>query len=677
MVERHAKTSHKIKRETATFVRGSGAGGQLPHKKKNTMSLPLISIQNLEKSFAGQHLFDDLSMIVSAGERIALIGRNGTGKSTFLRILARLEPFDSGSLVYHRDLTVSYLEQNPLFGANQTPRSVVQEALDPQRARIAAYEEITHALSAASPEERIALIEAQDLARHEIEAHGSWDLEHQAEAALQRFGMGSDIIDAPMTTMSGGQRRRVALAQALLRAPDVLLLDEPTNHLDTESIEALEAQLCDNRGCLIFVTHDRSFLNHLATRVVELHRSELLSFAGNYLSFVEQKSALLARRKREQERYAQLLVTELEWLRRGPKARTTKAQARIDRVAVIQQKAKVVHEAQLDFTFAGQERLADIVIEAKDVSKSYDDTLIFKNLSLSLRKDDRLAIIGPNGCGKTTLLRILTQDLQPSTGTVLRGKHSNIAYLSQERQGLNPQDSIYEALSPNEFIQIDGNATHKRGFLQQFLFPVDEQDKKVSTLSGGERCRLLFAIMVARACNVLVLDEPTNDLDIDSLQCLEAAIADFKGAVLFVSHDRFFMNRVATAILAFEAPSMSFVRYEGDYDMYRQSTAANKVQAKEKSAEQNTAKPRQKRESVRKLSFKESKELEQMEDTILDLEAQKEQLHARLSDPDFYKKEPETLGLCMQNLEEIEQSIAQLYERWDLLVQIQEGNVTL
>ncbi|MFA5624310.1 MAG: ABC-F family ATP-binding cassette domain-containing protein [Bradymonadales bacterium] len=637
------------------------------------MTLPLISIRNLEKAYAGQRLFDALSMIVNSGERIALIGRNGTGKSTLLKIIARLESHDGGSIDYHADIEIAYLAQKPEFGEQQTPRQVVDAALGAQRARIARYDEISKAISSAAPDELDALIHEQELARTAVEAHGDWELAHKTEAMLQRFGIGAQEIDVALSSMSGGQRRRVALAQALLCGPDLLLLDEPTNHLDTESIEALEALLAASPMTIIFVTHDRSFLHNLATRVVELHQSELLSFPGNYLNFVEQKTALLARRKRAQERYARLLVGELEWLRRGPKARTTKAQARIDRVHELQEKAKVVREAELNIQFSGQERLANIVIEAKGVSKSFGEKLIFKNLDLSLRKDDILAIIGANGCGKTTLLRVLTKDLEPSEGSVIHGKHSKISFLSQERAGLNENDSVYEALSPNEFIELEAGSTHKRGFLQQFLFSAPEQEKKVAVLSGGERCRLLFAIMVANASNILVLDEPTNDLDIDSLQCLEAAITEFGGAVLYVSHDRYFINRTATAILAFDPATHSFVRHEGDYDMYQERMLTEKRALSEVRASTAHEKTRPKKHGPRRLSYKESQELAGMEERILSLEAEKNDIETQLCDPEFYKSDTHSAAAHTQRLCELEQEINALYERWDFLNQIKEG----
>lgn len=459
----------------------------------------------------------------------------------------------------------------------------------------------------------------------------------------------------------------------------MLLLDEPTNHLDVPTIEWLESLLREYRAAIILVTHDRAFLDSIATRIVEIHRSELLSFAGNYVNFVEQKAALMALRQKEQEKYANLLVTELEWLRRGPKARGTKAKARIDRVAEIQDKAKVTHEQSLSLKFTADARLGNIIIKAENISKSYDRP-IFKPFDFQLRKDDCCAIIGPNGCGKTTLLDILTQRLAPDTGDVIVGKNTHISYLSQHRRELDPDKSVYDALGEGDHVYINGAPVHKRGFLCRFLFDIPEQEKRISTLSGGEKCRLLFAQMMCTNANLLVLDEPTNDLDIDSLQTLENALAEYDGAVLFVTHDRFLINKIATAVVAFDQNTLTFERFEGDYDFYltckkkqdadRNASApqaTKSITPKQTATQQRTAKPK-------KLSFKEKQEFENIENVILECETEKEGIEAQIADPETYKIPNKAKDLNTQ-LETLNKEIDLLYSRWDYLSRVDQGLV--
>ncbi len=642
--------------------------------------LPILSIQNLGKSYGAKSVFENLSLIIQEREKIGLIGHNGTGKSTLLKILAGIEYPDDGEIIQHKKLQIAYLPQNPVFSDGDTPQSVVAKALTPQRERIAAYELICDEIAHTTDDKAVAeLSHRQSQLQGEIEAHGGWELQHDIDNMMRRLGLDPQLYSTPMTALSGGQQRRVALARVLLERPDVLLLDEPTNHLDVPTIEWLESLLREYRAAIILVTHDRAFLDSIATRIVEIHRSELLSFAGNYVNFVEQKAALMALRQKEQEKYANLLVTELEWLRRGPKARGTKAKARIDRVAEIQDKAKVTHEQSLSLKFTADARLGNIIIKAENISKSYDRP-IFKPFDFQLRKDDCCAIIGPNGCGKTTLLDILTQRLAPDTGDVIVGKNTHISYLSQHRRELDPDKSVYDALGEGDHVYINGAPVHKRGFLCRFLFDIPEQEKRISTLSGGEKCRLLFAQMMCTNANLLVLDEPTNDLDIDSLQTLENALAEYDGAVLFVTHDRFLINKIATAVVAFDQNTLTFERFEGDYDFYltckkkqdadRNASApqaTKSITPKQTATQQRTAKPK-------KLSFKEKQEFENIENVILECETEKEGIEAQIADPETYKIPNKAKDLNTQ-LETLNKEIDLLYSRWDYLSRVDQGLV--
>ena len=646
--------------------------------------LPLLSLQKISKAFGAQTLFEELSLMIAEREKIGLIGHNGSGKSTLLKIIAGLEHHDDGEIETHRKVQISYLPQNPAFGADDTPQSVVEQALGVQRKRIERYEAICGLLSEAQGAELEKLTHEQDVLHAEIEAHGGWEVQHSIVGMLQKLELAQDVLNKPVNQLSGGQQRRVALARVLLEQPDLLLLDEPTNHLDTATIEWLEGLLKDYRAAVVLVTHDRAFLDAIATRIVELHRNELLSFPGNYVNFVEQKAALLALRRKEQEKYANLLVTELDWLRRAPCARGTKQKARIERVAEIQEKAKVVHENTLTMQFSTDQKLGNIIIQADGISKSYDHC-IFKNVELSLRKDDRLAVVGSNGCGKTTLLNVLTKRIEPDTGRVVIGKNTDIAFLSQQRHELDPNKTVYESLGDGDFVYINRQPVHKRGFLSRFLFDVAEQDKLVGSLSGGEKCRILFAKMMCSNANLLVLDEPTNDLDIDSLQTLENALMDYNGAVLFVTHDRYLINKIATAVLGYVPEKQTFIRYAGDYEFYSlcrkrefaeleaaEAAAAEAAARKAKQVElpkrdKNAGKPK-------KLTFKEQKELETIEETIMEAEAQKEEIEAQIADPANYKIPGRSKELS-DSLDAANQRINALYERWEYLQSVRDGLV--
>lgn len=647
--------------------------------------LPIISIQNLGKSYGAKSVFENLSLIIQEREKIGLIGHNGSGKSTLLKILAGLEYPDDGGITHHKKLQIAYLPQNPTFGDGETPRTAVAEALLPQRERIARYETLCDEIAHACDDAKMAdLTRDQSRLQAEIEARGGWELDHDIENVLRRLNLPPELCDTPMNKLSGGQQRRTALARALLERPDVLLLDEPTNHLDVPTIEWLESFLRDCRAAVVLVSHDRAFLDSVATRIVEIHKSELLSFPGNYVNFVEQKAALMALRQKEQEKYANLLVTELEWLRRGPKARGTKAKARIDRVAEIREKAKETREQSLTMKFTADARLGNIIINAQGIAKSYDRP-VFKPFDFQLRKDDCCAVIGPNGCGKTTLLEILAQRIAPDAGSVIVGKNTHISYLSQHRRELDPEKSVYDALGDGDHVYVNGAPVHKRGFLCRFLFDIPEQEKRVSALSGGEKCRLLFAQMMCADANLLVLDEPTNDLDIDSLQTLENALADYNGAVLFVTHDRFLINKIATAVVAFDEKTLTFERFEGDYDFYaackkKQADAAAAADARPQSGKNNDpAAPKKPQTSggapkPLKLTFKEKQEFANIENDILAREAEKEDIETQIADPETYKI-PNKARELNDRLEQLSAQIDALYARWDYLSRVDQGRV--
>ncbi len=626
----------------------------------------LLSARELAKAYGPHQLFSSIELAIDDGERVGLIGPNGSGKSTLFGILAGdIEP-DHGTMEFRRHCRVAYLCQNPTFAIGATPQDVVASALAELHAAHEAYHRCSEALSLPDADHG-KLLRDQSNAATEIERLGGWNWQHGVDAMLDRLSIDRSNLHAPVATLSGGQQRRVALARVLLMRPDLLLLDEPTNHLDTDTIEWFEDFLRNWPGAILMVTHDRYFLDRVVTRIVELEPEALLSYPGNYASFMARKIELLQQREQQAERHAKTLERELAWLRRGPKARTTKAQFRVKRAHALMEEAPTKAQQNLELQFHTNDRLGGIVLEATGLHKRYQDQQVLRGVSLNLRKEDKVALVGPNGCGKSTLIRLLVQEESADAGAIRLGKNSHLAYLSQDRSGLDPDATVYEALDPNDRVQVGEQSHHKRGFLQRFLFSYQDQNKKVRSLSGGETCRLLLAKLMCTNANLLILDEPTNDLDILSLQVLENALIDFSGTLLLVTHDRYFINRVCNAVLAFEQDEL--IRYDGDYDFYRDC-----VETAQAASKQNTPPPKRtppapvaSQEGPRRLTYKERLELAGIEGEIEAAEAQRDAITARLSDPAVYQSDPSLLRTLAQDLEQAESRVEALYARWQLL----------
>ncbi|NLF19529.1 MAG: ABC-F family ATP-binding cassette domain-containing protein [Lentisphaerae bacterium] len=620
----------------------------------------LLQARDLEFHIGSRVILDGVALAIHAGERVGLLGRNGCGKSTLLRLLAGDDAPDRGDLWQRRDLRLGYLPQQPAVDPEATVRETILAGAGDILAMIARYEAIPHD----SPESHHL--------EHRIEALGGWDLEVRCRILMERL----QVPDAErrVASLSGGERRRTALCRALIGQPDLLLLDEPTNHLDTTSIEWLEETLCGFRGACLVVTHDRVFLDRVATRILELAQGQLAGYEGNYSAYLEARAAREELAERAESKRQAFLRRELEWIRRGPKARTTKSQSRVDRFYDIAGRAAPERSRDVDLVIPPAEGLGDRALSTEDLAITIGERTLCRGLTLTIKPGDRIGVIGPNGCGKTTLLRVLTGELAPSGGSLQVSPNVRFNIIDQHRLQLNDERTVLaEIADGREHVQIGAERVTVWTYLRRFLFTDDRILTRVGDLSGGERSRLLMAKILKDGGNFLVLDEPTNDLDLTTLQVLETALADFDGCALVVSHDRFFLNRVCTGILAFESEGLVF--QEGDYDYYHQkrraaqaaARAATPAPAKAAAATATATRPRV------GLSWKEQRELEGIEPAIAAAEAEVERLEGLFCQPDFHARYGTQAAALAADLEAARAAVNRLYERWSELETRREG----
>ena len=601
----------------------------------------LLSLENVGKTYGIKPLFESVSFGLDEADKIGVIGANGSGKSTLLRVIAGEETADAGRVVQAKEKVITYLSQNPPFDPAQTVMEAVfsgnNEALRRKLDLVRDYETACAELAAQGGTDEKLLKRVADLAE-EMEASGAWALETEAKTILRELGIAD--LQAPMGTLSGGQRKRVALAHSLIIHPDLLILDEPTNHLDAETVEWLERYLRDFKGALLLVTHDRYFLDRVVSSILEIDRGRVQRFEGNYGDYLEKKQEQEERQAVEAQRLKQMARRELEWLRRGPKARTSKAKARIDRAnELIQQSRKAASEIAgkktLELAFESQ-RLGKKILGLDGIRKRFGDRTIIDDFSYQFKRGDRIGIIGPNGAGKTTLLEIIAGRLQPDAGAVETGETVAIGYYDQESRALDDDKRLIDYVKEiAERIQtVEGDWITASQMLERFLFPPAMQYQPIATLSGGERRRLYLLRMLMGAPNLLLLDEITNDLDIATLVALEDYLEHFPGCLVIVSHDRYFLDRTIDYLFRFEGDGR-IREYPGDYSTFieirdRERAEAAVVEQAAKAA----ARPAEPRtppaDARRKLTFKEKRELEEIETRIAEREARKLQIERDL-----------------------------------------------
>ncbi|HUQ33422.1 MAG TPA: ABC-F family ATP-binding cassette domain-containing protein [Pyrinomonadaceae bacterium] len=594
----------------------------------------ILSIETISKNYGIRPLFENVSLGLDSSDRIGVVGINGSGKTTLLRLIAGKETPDTGRIIFAENVSLGYLPQNPPFDPDATVLDTIFAASDARMKLLHDYERACRELGADRLEDKRLLDRVAELA-HELEASGAWELETNARMVLSRLGI-SDT-DARMGTLSGGQRKRVALAHALIENPDLLILDEPTNHLDAETITWLETYLARYRGALLLVTHDRYFLDRVTNRIMEIDRSSVQMFEGNYAYYLERKEEQESARAAEGQKREMLIRRELAWLRRGAKARTRKSKARIDRAESLMAQPRETARAELDISVSSQ-RIGKKVLELTDISKSYDDDRpLIQGFSYTVKPGDRIGVIGPNGAGKTTLLEIITGRLSADSGTVEVGRTVRFGYYDQENRALNEGERVIDYIREmaERIETADGKFITAGQMLEKFLFTGAMQYAPISKLSGGERRRLYLLRVLMSAPNVLLLDEPTNDLDIQTLVTLEDYLDSFGGCLIVVSHDRYFLDRTVEHIFRFETGG-SLRQYPGNYSAFLEArTREEKEPAalpkpgpaerpeRETRAAATTAK--------RKLSFKERKELEALETSIQEAESRRTEIETQLS----------------------------------------------
>ena len=639
--------------------------------------MPLITLENACLAFGHHALLDHANLQLDPSERVGLIGRNGGGKSSLLRALASEIKLDDGKLWCALNLKLAYVSQEPILNPTNTVYQEVSNGLGNISQILLDYHAISHALSEHTDNMDELLTRLQDL-QGALETQDGWSIQAKIETVIDKLNLPADTLIAHL---SGGLKKRVALARALVISPDVLLLDEPTNHLDFSSIEWLEGLLQDFAGSVLFITHDRRFLDNVATRVIELDRGNLTTFPGKFSDYQTKKAEMLEVEAAHNQKFDKVLAQEEVWIRQGIKARRTRNEGRVRKLEALRLERAARREkvGKANISVDTGESSGKLVAELDSVSKSYGDKVIVKDFSCRIMRGDRVGLLGPNGAGKSTLLKLILGELQPDSGKIRQGTKLSVAYFDQMREQLNEEMILTDTISQgSEFVEINGKRKHVISYLEDFLFAPQRARSPVKSLSGGERNRLLLARLFTRPANVLVLDEPTNDLDIETLELLEALLQDYTGTLFLVSHDREFLDNVVTQVIAFEGNG-ELCEYIGGYEdwirakQFDNNISQQKILSKQSEASPTNVSKSPKLSRAKKPSYQEKRELEALPVKIDNLEQEQANIALRLNEPSIYRDCPNEVKALQTRLKMIEEELTECLTRWEEL----ESQLTL
>ena len=635
--------------------------------------MPLITIENACLAFGHHALLDHTHLQLDPNERVGLIGRNGGGKSSLLRVLAGEIKLDDGKYWQAPNLKLAYVPQEPVLVPANTVYQEISSALGAVSTVLLEYHEVSHALSHHQADTEKLLTQLEKL-QGLLETHDGWNLQAKIETVIDRLNLQADVL---IEHLSGGMKKRVALARALVTEPEVLLLDEPTNHLDLSSIEWLENLLRDFSGSILLITHDRRFLDNVSSRIVELDRGMLQTFNGNFTDYQNKKNEMLEVEAIHQQKFDKFLAQEEVWIRKGIEARRTRNEGRVRRLEALrlQRAARREKVGKANITVEVGERSGKLVAELENVTKSFGDKMIINNFSCRIQRGDRVGLLGPNGAGKSTLLKLLLGELQPDSGNIQQGTKLSVAYFDQMREQLDEEMKLVDTISQgSDFIEINGKRKHVIIYLEDFLFPPERAHSPVKSLSGGERNRLLLARLFTRPANVLVLDEPTNDLDIETLELLEALLQEYDGTIFLVSHDREFLDNVVTQVIAFEGEGI-LREYIGSYQDWVRTKATQITQVSSKvlpkqqeaAATLNSTVSNVASSITKKLSYQENRELQALPGKIDGLEQEQKHIALRLNEPTLYRENSGEVKLLQNRLAAIEDELMACFSRWEEL----------
>ena len=627
--------------------------------------MPLIQLSEVSLAFGHVPLLDHVDLVIEPGRRIGLIGRNGTGKSSLLRVIEGTSKCDDGKVWRAPDLKLATVSQEPLFEPGLTVFEAVAEGLGKGNQLLVEYHAAAHAF--AEDHENEALAARMHELQERLDATNGWSLQHKVDSTLTRLSLDPD---RKVDELSGGLKKRVALARALVLEPGLLLLDEPTNHLDVASIEWLEGVMQSYAGSVLFVTHDRSFLDSVANEIIELDRGYLTTYSGNFSAYQVRKAEDLATEAVHNRKFDKFLAQEEVWIRKGVEARRTRNEGRVLRLEQLrlERAARRERVGKVELQIGEAERSGKLVAELECVTKTYGGRDVVKDFSCRLLRGDKIGLIGPNGSGKTTLLKLILGEIQPDAGTVQLGTKLAVAYFDQFRAALDEEATLSDTINPGaDFVEVDGVRKHVISYLGDFLFPPERAKALVKSLSGGERNRLLLARLFSRPANVLVLDEPTNDLDIETLELLEELLQTYKGTLFLVSHDRTFLDNVVTQTIASEGEG-GWKEYAGGYSDWQRFSKAGRAEAKAEAVrEEKKAATAQKKPAKVKLNYKESRELADLPGRIDTLEKEQAAIAARLSDPALYQDKADDAVKLQKRTAQIEDELLAALTRWEEL----------